>query len=166
MKKRKVYISIVLSLLLWGCNTWSGDKTGVSGPALADAATGGQNLPITSSFKVKDQVIELEVARTPEQQETGLMYRTSLPRNRGMLFPFPSPRITRFWMKNVYIPLDMVFLKDGQIKEILANVPPCKADPCPVYGTDGLVDAVIELSGGRAGELGLKPGDRINIISQ
>ncbi len=166
MKSLKIYTVIVLGLLLWGCNSLPGDRSDLSSVAVADTPTQGQNLPITATFKVKDQIIELEVARTPEQQEKGLMYRTSLSKNRGMLFTFPTPRLTRFWMKNVFISLDMVFLKDGVIKEILADVPPCKADPCPIYGPDSLVDQVIELPGGRAGELGLKPGDRIRIIPQ
>ncbi len=125
----------------------------------------GQELPISAQVKVKGQVIQLEVAQTPQQQATGLMYRTMLAANRGMLFAFNSPRSVGFWMKNTLIPLDMVFLRNGEVKAIQPQVPPCKAAPCPSYGPgpDTLIDQVIELRGGRAAELGLKVGDRITI---
>jgi hypothetical protein len=124
-----------------------------------------QQLPITAQVKIKSQVIQLEVAQTPQQQATGLMYRTTLAANRGMLFAFNSPRSVGFWMKNTLIPLDMIFLRNGEVKAIQAQVPPCKTPRCPSYGPgpDTLIDQVIELGGGRAAELGLKTGDRLNI---
>lgn len=124
----------------------------------------GQMLPIAAIAKIRNTTIGLEVAATPEQQEIGLMYRTSLANDRGMLFPFNPPRPTQFWMKNTLIPLDMVFLRNGVVKTIAANTPPCKADPCPVYGSQlQEIDQVIELRGGRAAELGLKVGDRVAV---
>ena len=125
----------------------------------------GQQLPITAQVRVKGQVIQLEVAQTLQQKATGLMYRTELAANRGMLFTFDPPRSIGFWMKNTLIPLDMVFLRNGKVQAIKAQVPPCKADPCPSYGPspNTLIDQVIELRGGRAAELGLKAGDRITI---
>lgn len=124
-----------------------------------------QKLPITAKVTIAGQVIQLEVARTPREQQIGLMYRPSVPANQGMLFPFPAPQAVSFWMKNVSIPLDMVFLRAGKVQAIAANVPPCQADPCPVYGPgpNVLVDQVLELRTGRAAELGLKPGDRLSI---
>lgn len=125
----------------------------------------GQKLPIAAQAKVKGQVIQLEVAQTPQQQATGLMYRTELAANRGMLFSFNPPRSVGFWMKNTLIPLDMIFLRNGEVKAIQAQVPPCQADPCPTYGSGSstLIDRVIELRGGEAARLGLKVGDRVNI---
>jgi hypothetical protein len=93
----------------------------------------------------------------------GLMYRTTLADDRGMLFPFEPPQPVSFWMKNVRIPLDMIFLRDGEVKAIAASVPPCTAEPCPTYGPPTAVNQVIELRGGRAAELGLKVGDRVKI---
>jgi uncharacterized membrane protein (UPF0127 family) len=124
---------------------------------------GGQQLPLSAQIKVADQVIQLEVAGTPEQQAIGLMNRTDLAADRGMLFLFESPRRASFWMKNTLIPLDMVFLLNGKVQAISSNVPPCKADPCPTYGPKVLVDQVIELRAGRAAELGLKQGDRLKV---
>jgi hypothetical protein len=91
------------------------------------------------------------------------MYRTSLPDDRGMLFEFKSARRVSFWMKNCKISLDMIFLRNGLVKAIELSVPPCTANPCPTYGPDTAVDRVIELRGGRATELGVKVGDRIEI---
>lgn len=125
-----------------------------------------QQLPISAQAIVGDQTIRLEVARTPQQQAMGLMYRSALPADRGMLFPFDPPRPVGFWMKNVPVPLDMVFLQGGIVKAIAANVPPCTTDPCPSYGPSGLVDQVIELRGGRAAELGLEVGEKVVIRFQ
>jgi uncharacterized protein len=126
-----------------------------------------QQLPLTAKFTVKKQTILLEVARTPTEQAMGLMYRTKLADDRGMLFEFNPPRPTAFWMKNTLIPLDMVFLYKGQIKHIAKDVPPCQADPCPGYGPSINIDIdrVVELRAGRADSLGLKVGNRLEIQS-
>jgi hypothetical protein len=80
-----------------------------------------------------------------------------------MLFLFPEPRPAQFWMKNTLIALDMIFIQDGEVVAIAPNVPPCKREPCPTYGTDQLVHQVLELRAGRAEELGLAVGDSIKI---
>lgn len=124
----------------------------------------GQMLPITAQAEMAGTTIQLEVAQTAQQQSLGLMYRTSLADDRGMLFPFNPPRAVQFWMKNVAISLDMVFIHQGRVIAIAADVPPCAADPCPTYGPfRQLVDSVIELRGGRAAELGLAVGDSVVI---
>ena len=121
----------------------------------------GQALPISTTTNIAGNVLELEVARTPVEQQIGLMSRTELAADRGMLFPIEPPRVVAFWMKNVLIDLDMVFMRDGIVQAIIPNVPPCSSEPCPIYGPGVTVDGVIELRGGRAAELGLKVGDRV-----
>jgi len=121
----------------------------------------GQLLPVSVNTIVGDRPLGLEVAKTPEEQAIGLMFRTELPEDRGMLFPIAPPRNVRFWMRNVQIELDMVFLREGVVQAIIPKVPPCLSDTCPNYGPDVPVDGVIELKGGRAAQLGLKVGDRI-----
>lgn len=124
----------------------------------------GQQLPISAIATTPDGTeIQLEVARTPQEQAMGLMYRPPLPDNRGMLFVFPSPQGARFWMKNVPVNLDMVFMRNGVVRYVAADVPPCDINPCPTYGPRELIDQVIELRAGRAAELNLKPGTRITI---
>ncbi|MDJ1171175.1 DUF192 domain-containing protein [Roseofilum sp. BLCC_M154] len=130
---------------------------------IAQESAKGQQLEVSARVDISGAIIELEVARTPEQQALGLMYRPQLPDNRGMLFPFPDPRVVTFWMRNVPVPLDMVFLLDGEVKAIASSVPPCTTPSCPVYGPDEAVNQVIELRSGRAAELGLQVGDRLEI---
>ncbi|NEQ53487.1 MAG: DUF192 domain-containing protein [Leptolyngbya sp. SIO3F4] len=123
----------------------------------------GQVLPIAAQATIAGETFDLEVAQTQQQQRLGLMHRKALPDNRGMLFPFSPARPVGFWMKNVPVGLDMVFLYQGQVQGI-AEAPPCEAEPCPTYGPGRLlVDNVIELRIGRSAELGLEPGDRLEI---
>lgn len=101
----------------------------------------------------------VEVARTSEEQATGLMNRSSLAPDRGMIFPFEAPREASFWMKNTLIPLDMIFVRaDGTIANIEANTVPLLLQP--VYSA-GPVAAVLEIAGGRSAELGIKAGDKV-----
>lgn len=95
----------------------------------------------------------VEVARTPEEQARGLMHRTSLAPDRGMLFPFARPKFASFWMKNTFIPLDIIFIRsDGSIDRIAENTIP--ESPEPVV-SGGEVAAVLELAGGTAARLGI-----------
>jgi uncharacterized membrane protein (UPF0127 family) len=123
-----------------------------------------QKLPISASVNIANQRIMFEVARKPHQLSKGLMYRTSLAADRGMLFVYEPPQPVSFWMRNMKIPLDMVFLRDGRVKLLKVNVPPCPVNSsCPIYETDTAIDQVIELRAGRAAQLGLKVGDRVNV---
>ena len=155
---QKSISGLLLTFLIAGCVT-----TAPVFPKTQAIENQGQKLPITAMTKIGQEVIELEVAKTPEQQEIGLMFRTDLAKNRGMIFLFSPPRVTRFWMKNTLIPLDMIFLRGGVIQSISSSVPPCKRDPCPSYGPFVEIDQVVELVSGRAKELGLKKGDYLSV---
>lgn len=101
----------------------------------------------------------VEVAQSFEQQQMGLMYRRSLGPNRGMIFPLDRPRDASFWMHNTLIPLDIVFIRtDGRIARITTARP---LDDSPVPSGEP-VAAVLEIRGGRAAELGIKAGDRVD----
>lgn len=116
-------------------------------------------MPLTISSGNKTYRFTVEVAQTVEEQATGLMNRSSLASNRGMIFPFDLPREASFWMKNTLIPLDMIFVRaDGSIANIEANTVPLSLQP--VY-SDGTVAAVLEIAGGRSAELGIKAGDKV-----
>jgi uncharacterized membrane protein (UPF0127 family) len=156
-------VAIGLGMMMMGCSA-STPVASQDPPTPARAqpvAQAGQSLPISAQFQVGRQVVQLEVAKTPDEQAMGLMYRSQLAPDRGMIFSFSPARQVGFWMKNVLINLDMVFLHKGKVVAIASNVPPCTTEPCPVYGPGEVVDQVIELKGGRAQELGIKPGDRL-----
>src|SRR5215471_18474876 len=101
----------------------------------------------------------VEVAATPEQPERGLMFRRSLAGDRGMIFPYEPPQEVAFWMKNTLIPLDMVFIRaDGRIARIATAKP---LDETAVPSGEAAA-AVLEIRGGRAAELGIKAGDKVD----
>jgi uncharacterized membrane protein (UPF0127 family) len=101
----------------------------------------------------------IEVARTPEQQQLGLMFRNKLAPDAGMLFLYPQPQRIAMWMKNTLIPLDMVFIgADGRIVNIAERTVPLST--APIYSSNPAV-AVLELNGGTAARLGIKPGDTV-----
>ena len=113
------------------------------------------SLTITSSGKVHRFTVE--IARTDEQQQHGMMFRTAIAPDRGMLFPYDPPQSVGFWMKNTLIPLDLLFIRsDGTIVRISTAVP---HDESPVPSGEP-VAAVLEIAGGRAAELGIREGDQ------
>ena len=114
--------------------------------------------------------IDLEVADQPDEQRLGLMKRPALSPLRGMWFPARPARPMRFWMHNTLAPLDMVFVRDGRVLDIAANVPVCRALPCPSYWADAdgngradFVDGVIEIGAGEAQRLNIRSGDAVRI---
>ena len=105
------------------------------------------------------QVFSVEIADTEAAREKGLMFRKSLPPGQGMLFDFHREAPVGFWMKNTYIPLDMIFIRgDGRIANIAENAKPPSETVIP---SDGPVLAVLEVAGGTARKLGIVPGDRV-----
>ncbi len=104
-------------------------------------------------------VITLELAETPEEHGRGLMFRSHLDPDRGMLFLFDQVGFPSFWMKDTWIPLDMVFLDpQGTVMDVAASVPPCRSEPCPEYTPSRPSSAVLELNAGTAAHHGIKPG--------
>jgi uncharacterized membrane protein (UPF0127 family) len=107
-----------------------------------------------------DQPFTVELALTPAQQQLGLMYRRELAPDAGMLFVFPQPQPTAFWMKNTLIPLDMLFIAaDGRIADIHERAVPLSEANIPARVP---VKAVLELNGGTVARLGIKPGDIVH----
>jgi uncharacterized membrane protein (UPF0127 family) len=106
-----------------------------------------------------------EVARTPQEQARGLMYRQSLARDRCMIFLYDQDGEHRIWMKNCLIALDVVWVKaDGTVVEVRENAPPCSpllGDDCPTYGGTVPARHFVEFPAGTVRRLGLKVGDRL-----
>jgi uncharacterized membrane protein (UPF0127 family) len=106
-------------------------------------------------------VFRVEVARTPEEHARGLMYRTQLAADAGMVFVFAEPQIQRFWMKNTLIPLDMIFIgADRRVVGVVENAAPETED-------ERLVGApsqyVLEIAGGLSARLGIRAGQPVDL---
>lgn len=110
--------------------------------------------------------VTLEVADTEPKITRGLMYRTSLAPDAGMVFLFRPNRQVNFWMYHTLIPLDMLFVKNGKIVKLMADVQPCKSEnpnDCAIYpGGKGIdVSEVIELAAGYAQQHNIQEGDTV-----
>ncbi|HZP41477.1 MAG TPA: DUF192 domain-containing protein [Candidatus Binatia bacterium] len=107
-------------------------------------------------------VVSLEVAATPEAQQRGLMYRTALSDDHGMLFVFPREADHEFWMKNTLVPLDMLFIaRDGTIVGIHAEATPLSTAPISVGKASRYV---LEVPGGYAARRRIASGDRVELV--
>lgn len=146
-----------LGLTAAGCKPEPKASDGVEAPQAAkpDAVLE----PLTIDTAKGPVAFQVEIADDEAEREHGLMYRTALAPDRGMLFIFEDAAPRAFWMKNTYIPLDILYIgADGRIVSIAANAEPFNETPIP---SNGPALAVLELYGGRAAQLGLKPGDRV-----
>jgi uncharacterized protein len=126
--------------------------------ATPGAAAGLEESVLTIETSGDDHRFKVELVRSDEERAQGLMFRTALADDAGMLFDFgPEPRPVSMWMKNTLIPLDIVFIAEGgRIARIAAMTTPQSLTSIP-SGED--VVAVLEVRGGRLGELGVKDGD-------
>lgn len=107
------------------------------------------------------QQLDLEIAETAYERETGLMYRESMEANQGMLFIFPNEGPRSFYMKNTYIPLDLIFYRqDSTALSIYENAQPMDETSIP---SNGPAKFVLEVNAGKAQEWGMEPGDRMSL---
>lgn len=140
-----------------------GCKSGEAGDTAAVQAAARTTVTIESSGA--KHVFKVELARTADEQQRGLMYRTDIPADGGMLFaPYPAgggaPREASFWMKNTPTSLDIIFIRaDGTIAHIAENTVPLSEDQ---VRSGEPVAAVLEILGGKAAELGISPGDKVS----
>ena len=101
----------------------------------------------------------VELAETPAEQAKGLMFRRTMAPTHGMLFVYDTPREIGMWMRNTYIPLDMIFIDArGRVHRIETHTEPFSTD---IISSGGQVAAVLELNAGQADKIGLKPGDEV-----
>jgi uncharacterized protein len=116
-----------------------------------------QTLEIATKSGV--QVFSVEMATTEDEKTTGLMYRKELADGKGMLFDFSPEQEVSMWMKNTYIPLDMIFIRaDGRILRIAENTEPMSTR---IIASGGLAKGVLEVIAGTAQKYGIAPGDRV-----
>ena len=120
---------------------------------------GLKRAPLTIKTSVGDKVFSVEIADNEESREIGLMWRTLLLANEGMIFDFKTPKYAAFWMKNTLIPLDILFIReDGTIARIAHNAKP--HDLTPVESGEPIL-AVLELKGGEAAAQNISEGDHV-----
>ena len=159
------------ALALSACSSCSTSKAGTSDSKPGAALSGGSRaasvhpasglavIDLAITHEGKPHMFRVEVARTGPEQEQGLMFRTAMGADEGMVFPMEQPRPASFWMKNTVIPLDIVFVGvDGRILNIAAKAIPYDETP---LSSKGPVKAVLELNGGRAAALGIGAGDMV-----
>ena len=128
-------------------------------PPEAPRITPGPVEPLEITTARGSVKFEVELADSPAEQQQGLMWRGSMPADHGMIFDFGSEDARSFWMKNNYIPLDIIFIRgDGRILSIAQNTTPLSEAPVPSFGA---ARAVLEINGGLAEKLGIAPGDRV-----
>lgn len=133
-----------------------------SHPAAAQAATRpatGPVEPLTIQSRTGPKRFEVEVMRDDAGRSRGLMFRRHMAADHGMLFDFERDEPVTMWMKNTYLPLDMVFIRpDGSVSRIAADTEPLSTAIIP---SGSPVVAVLELNAGTAARLGLQAGDRV-----
>lgn len=157
---RRLFKGLALAASLSGCVAASGgaQARGASSAAAAPSKSlARETLHIdTGRGPVR---FTMEVAPDEASREHGLMFRRAMADDHGMIFDFHTPQTVAFWMKNTLIPLDMLFVgADGRIVNIGAMAKPHDETPVPSAGP---IRAVIEINGGLAERLGIKPGDRV-----
>ncbi len=154
---RNVLLALSAFALLPACQAGEAGNTAAAQPAARATVT------VTSAGG--RHVFDVDVARTPAEQSRGLMFRTGIPRDGGMLFaPYPAdggpPREASFWMRDTPSPLDIIFIRaDGTIAHIAENTVPFSEDQ---IRSGEPVAAVLEINGGRSAELGIAVGDKVS----
>lgn len=158
MKKPAIAFVLIVSLLT-ACSSRDAQGTGAT-PSQSPTFRAGTAIIETDAGAV---LVNIEVADSPELQELGLMHRTSLEDDSGMLFLFFEESQSSFWMKDTLIPLSIAFFdRDGTILKII-DMEPCDSDPCPSYDPDVTYQGALEVNKGAFDEWGVEVGDTIRV---
>ena len=154
-------VLIPLLLVLPACSPQAAER---AAPAAQQTSvhpvSGLQVIPLTVTSLGKTHTFRVEVARSDEEQARGLMFRTAMGPDEGMLFPYDPPRVLSFWMRNTVLSLDLVFIgPDRRVINVAANAVP--------YSEASILSeapaiATLELNAGRARELGIVAGARVD----
>ena len=126
-----------------------------------------ENIPTNhqpSKITINNHIFNLEIASTSLEKSIGLMHRTQLNKDTGMLFIFENEKPQSFWMKNTLIPLDLIFINsNNNIVDIKHNFQPCNSDPCETYTSSQPASYVLEINGGLVKDLNIEIGQQVNI---
>lgn len=147
--KQIIILLLILSIALFGAYSF----------LVAKSREGMLKVHFEHSDGSKTGSYFLEIADTAEKRSQGLMYRKSMPADQGMFFKFDSEKIQSFWMKNTYIPLDMIFLdKDLKVVGLLENVPALNEIPRKI---DKPSKFIVELNAGESSKVKIDIGSRL-----
>lgn len=154
-RRRSPVLAVVAAMALLG--TAGCAEAGVRAAQVSEAGLAITTVTVKPSGG-KPRRYRVEIAATPAQQAKGMMFRTVMPRDTGMIFPMNPPRFASFWMENTYLPLDIIFIAaDGRVLNIAQGEPKSRAQ---LYSS-GPAAAVLELNAGEAARIGLEPGDMV-----
>ena len=164
-----------VAVLAWALAVAAG-LVGGGGPAMDDTprtltlegtpSTTGGTQPRTVAYRLEPAdgpatTVRLEVAADPAARARGLMGRTKVPEGTGMVFLYPADVAEAFWMRNTLVPLSIAFVAaDGRVVSV-AEMTPCKADPCPIYAPTGPYRYAVELAAGSFGAARVGPGAKV-----
>jgi uncharacterized membrane protein (UPF0127 family) len=162
MRALLIALILPLSLLVPACSPQAAENAPV--PEATQAAvhpvSGLEVIPLTVTAPGKTHSFRVEVARSPQEQARGLMFRTEMGPDEGMLFPYDQPHVLSFWMRNTVLSLDLVFIDaEHRIINIAENATPYSEESI-VSAAPGV--AVLELNGGRTRELGIVAGNKVD----
>jgi uncharacterized protein len=147
---RPLALILALVLALAACGGGEGESD-AAGPTVVIETENGEKR------------IAVEIADTNDERAVGLMGRTSLPEDAGMLFVYPEPTQGGYWMKNTLIPLSIAFYDaNGTILRIL-DMEPCRRDPCRIYDPGLAYAGALEVNQGAFGRWGVREGDRLEL---
>ena len=155
--------ALVASLLLLrpACSQAAQPSPTPAAQASVHPVSGLEVVPLTVTTPGgKAHAFRVEVARTPQEQSRGLMFRTEMEADEGMLFPYQQPQMLSFWMRNTVLSLDLIFIgPDRRVINVAANAVPYSEESIP---SDAPAVAVLELNAGRAQALGIVPGSKVD----
>ena len=123
---------------------------------------------ITGNYVVVDtgeeeHTFQVEIADEDRERYQGLKYRTQISEQGGMFFVFPDKSTKSFWMKDTYVPLDIIFINEELEVVNIEHAEPCEVKDCPTYESKRPVKYVLEIKGGLAEELGIEKNDKITV---
>ena len=164
----KFAAAFALSVTAAACSLPASSGTAAStctpGEARGQSRAGLDQVTLCIKSGTKTHKLTAEIAGTSVEQAKGMMFRTGMSDDSGMVFPFPEPRVASFWMKNTVIPLDIIFIRqNGTIESIAENTVPYSTVPVEAGEP---VTAVLEVRGGLSAELGIGAGDVVRWVQK
>jgi len=163
-----VLLAAGVALVAWVLASSAGLVGGNDDPVMADptATTTAAGAAATVEYRLEPAqgdplTVRLEVAADPATRARGLMEREQVPKGTGMVFLYPADVAEAYWMKNTLVPLSIAFVAaDGRVVSV-AEMTPCKADPCLSYAPAGPYRYAVELAAGAFGDAGVGTGDKV-----